>query len=84
MAWHQAGLRVIAFHLGVQPNGEEITMSVFEQFLPIADEETLDLARAMKEARGNQTKEAAERCAESDTFPRQFDSDERAVSMIIR
>src|ERR1700736_1446741 len=27
MAWHQARLRVIAFHLGVQPNGEEITMS---------------------------------------------------------
>jgi hypothetical protein len=24
MVWHQAGLRVIAFHLGVQPNGEEI------------------------------------------------------------
>jgi hypothetical protein len=46
LAWDQARLRVIALHLGVQPNGEEITMSVFEQFLPIADEETLDLARA--------------------------------------
>jgi len=38
---------MIAFHLGVQPNGEEITMSAFERLLPIADEETLDLARAM-------------------------------------
>jgi hypothetical protein len=40
-------LRVIAFHLGVQPNGEEITMSAFERLLAIADEETLDLARAL-------------------------------------
>jgi hypothetical protein len=47
MARHQARLRVIAFHLGVQPNGEEITMSAFERLLAIADEETLDLARAM-------------------------------------
>jgi hypothetical protein len=47
MAWHQARLRVIAFHLGVQPNGEEITMSAFERLLAIADDETLDLARAM-------------------------------------
>jgi len=47
MVWHQAPLRVIAFHLGVQPNGEKITMSVFERLLAIADEETLDLARAM-------------------------------------
>jgi hypothetical protein len=47
MAWHHARLRVIAFHLGLQPNGEEITMSAFERLLAIADEETLDLARAM-------------------------------------
>jgi hypothetical protein len=47
MAGHQARLRVIAFHLGVQPNGEEITMSAFERLLAISDEETLDLARAM-------------------------------------
>jgi hypothetical protein len=47
MVWHQAPLRVIAFHLGVQPNGEKITMSVFERLLAIADEETLDLARAL-------------------------------------
>src|SRR3981081_2667107 len=40
-------LRVIAFHLGVQPNGEEITMSAFERLLAIADEEILDLARAL-------------------------------------
>jgi hypothetical protein len=40
-------VRVIAFHLGVQPNGEEITMSAFERLLAIADEETLDLAREM-------------------------------------
>src|SRR5258708_37877827 len=39
MAWHQARLRVIAFHLGVQPNGEEITMSSFNFFGPeITDE----------------------------------------------
>ena len=38
---------VVAFHLGVQPNGEEITMSAFERLLAIADEETLDLARAL-------------------------------------
>jgi len=31
-AWHQARLRVIAFHLGVQPNGVEITMSRFNQW----------------------------------------------------
>src|SRR5258708_36595427 len=47
MVWHQAPLRVIAFHLGVQPNGAKITMSGFERLLAIADEETLDLARAM-------------------------------------
>jgi hypothetical protein len=47
MARHQARLRVIAFHLGVQPNGAKITMSGFERLLAIADEETLDLARAM-------------------------------------
>jgi hypothetical protein len=47
MAWHQAGLRVIAPHLGVQPNGEEITMSAFERLLAVSDEETLDLAREM-------------------------------------
>jgi hypothetical protein len=47
MARHQARVRVIAFHLGVQPNGEEITMSAFERLLAIADEETLDLARGM-------------------------------------
>ena len=40
-------LGVIAFHLGVEPNGEEITMSAFERLLAIADEETLDLARAL-------------------------------------
>jgi hypothetical protein len=42
MVWRQARLRVIAFHLGVQPNGEEITMSAFKRLLAIADEETLD------------------------------------------
>jgi hypothetical protein len=42
MAWRQARLRVIAFHLGVQPNGEEITMLSFKRLLTIADEETLD------------------------------------------
>jgi ABC-type ATPase involved in cell division len=47
MAWLQAQQRVIAFHLGVRPNGEEITMSAFERLLAIADEETMDLARAM-------------------------------------
>jgi hypothetical protein len=47
MAGHQSRLRVIVFRVGVQPNGEEITMSAFERFLAIADEETLDLARAM-------------------------------------
>src|SRR5260221_11997146 len=47
MAGHQTRLRVIAFRVGVQPNGEEITMSAFERLLAIADEETLDLARAM-------------------------------------
>src|SRR5260221_4722230 len=47
MAGHQTRLRVIAFRVGVQPNGEEITMSVFERLLTIADEGTLDLARAM-------------------------------------
>jgi hypothetical protein len=31
MAWHQSRLRVIAFHLGVQLNGEEITISRFNQ-----------------------------------------------------
>ena len=33
-AWHQSWLRVIAFHLGVQANGEEITMSPFNQRPP--------------------------------------------------
>ena len=47
MARHEARLRVIAFRLGVQPNGEEITMSAFERLLAIADEETLDVAHAM-------------------------------------
>jgi hypothetical protein len=47
MAWLQARQQVIAFQLGVQPNEEEITMSAFERLLAIADEETLDLARAM-------------------------------------
>ena len=47
MAWFQARLRAIAFHFGVQPNGKEITMSAFERLLAIAEEETLDLARAM-------------------------------------
>ena len=46
-ARHQARLRIIAFHLGVQPYGEKITMSAFERLLAIAEEETLDLARAM-------------------------------------
>jgi hypothetical protein len=46
-ARHQARLRIIAFHLGVQLYGEKITMSAFERLLAIADEETLDLARAM-------------------------------------
>ena len=35
------------FHLGVQPNGEEITMLAFEWALAIADEKTVDLARAL-------------------------------------
>src|SRR6266404_3431952 len=47
MVWHPARFRVIAFHLGVLPNGEEITMLVFERLLAVADEGTLDLARAM-------------------------------------
>jgi len=47
MAWHQAWLRVIAIHAGVQPNGEDITMSAFERLLAVSDEETLDLAREM-------------------------------------
>src|SRR5690349_8837119 len=47
MPGHQAGLRVTAFQLGVQPNGEEITMSAFERLRAIPDEETLNLARAM-------------------------------------
>ena len=46
-ARHQARLRIIAFHLGVQPYGEKITMSAFERLLAIADEETSDLARAI-------------------------------------
>jgi hypothetical protein len=46
-ARHQARLRIIAFHLGVQPYGEKIIMSAFERLIAIADEETLDLARAM-------------------------------------
>ena len=37
-----------------------------------------------KEARGNQTKEAAERFAESGTFPTRSDSDGQTVSMIVR
>src|SRR5260370_5503099 len=47
MGWYQARLRVIAFHFGVQQNGDEITMSAYERLLAISDEETLDLARAM-------------------------------------
>jgi hypothetical protein len=41
MAWHQARLRVIAFHLGVQPNGEEITMSASERLFAIVSEKSL-------------------------------------------
>jgi hypothetical protein len=37
-----------------------------------------------KGARGNKTKEAAERCAESGTFPTRSDSDGQVVSMIVR
>jgi hypothetical protein len=37
-----------------------------------------------KEARGNKMKEAAERCAQSRTFPTRYDSDGQAVSMIVR
>jgi hypothetical protein len=37
-----------------------------------------------KEATGDWTKEAAERCAESGTFPTRSDSDGDAVSMIFR
>ena len=40
--------------------------------------------RVKKEARGNRTKEAAERCAESGTFPTRSDSDGQAVSIIVR
>jgi hypothetical protein len=40
--------------------------------------------RVKKEARDNRTKEAAERCAESGTFPARSDSDGQAVSMTIR
>jgi hypothetical protein len=40
--WPQARLRVIAFHLGVQPNGEEITMSAFERLPAIVDGKSLD------------------------------------------
>ena len=44
-------------------------MSVFERLLAIADEETLDLVSVKKEARGDKTEEAADRCAETGTFP---------------
>jgi hypothetical protein len=37
-----------------------------------------------EEARDDNTKEAAERCAESGTFPTRSDSDGQAVSMIVR
>jgi len=37
-----------------------------------------------KRARGNKTKEAAERCAESGTFPARSDSNGQVVSMIVR
>jgi len=37
-----------------------------------------------KEARGNKTKQAAERRAESGTFPTRSDSDGQTVSMIVR
>jgi hypothetical protein len=37
-----------------------------------------------KAARGNTTSQAAERCAESGTFPTRSDSDGQAVSMIVR
>lgn len=40
--------------------------------------------RVKKEARDDNTKEEAERCAESGSFPPQSDSDEQAVSMTIR
>jgi hypothetical protein len=78
-AWHQTQLRVIAFHLGVQPNGEEITMSAFEWFLAIAEEETFDLARAMIGRPPN--------CDSPDSNkepPMRSDSDGQAVSMIVR
>ena len=39
---------------------------------------------AKKEARGNKTKQAAEHCPESGTFPTQSDSDGQTVSMIVR
>jgi hypothetical protein len=39
---------------------------------------------AKKEARGNKTKEAVERCAESGTFPTRSDNDGQTVSMIVR
>ena len=59
-------------------------MSVFERLLAIADEETLDLASVKKEARGNKTEEAAERCAETGTFPTRSDIDGQVASMIVR
>jgi hypothetical protein len=59
-------------------------MSVFERLLAIADEETLDLASVRKEARGNKTEEAAERCTETGTFPKVSDIDGQSVSMIVR
>jgi hypothetical protein len=37
-----------------------------------------------KGARGNKTKGAAERCAESGTFPTRSDSNGQTVSMIVR
>jgi hypothetical protein len=37
-----------------------------------------------KGAKGNKTKEATERCAESGTFPTRSDSDGQVVSMIVR
>jgi hypothetical protein len=39
---------------------------------------------AKKEARGNKTKQAAECCPESGTFPTRSDSDGQTVSIIVR
>jgi|GraSoiStandDraft_8_1057269.scaffolds.fasta_scaffold1276580_1 hypothetical protein len=91
MARHEARLRVIAFHLGVQPNGEEITMSAFERLLAIADEETLDVAHAMigkpevalvvaKEALKNTTEVLSNHCRRSPrNFPKWRDQQDRKL-----